>query len=181
MTWRSILLLAAAWASPAIADQCYSVEGAQGSLTYEVRQAGSPFRGVFRRFGGEICLAADRATRIEVWLDPTSVDSGLPEIDAALQGEEFFSVRRYPRVAYSSRSIEPLGNSQLARGTLQMKGKRHDLDVPFSLQHDAGKPVVAGALKINRLDYDIGTGEWSNTNWLGSEVKLEFRATLSSR
>lgn len=98
---------------------------------------------------------------------------------SALKGQEFLAVGRYPRVVYSSRSIEPLGKSQLAHGTLQMKGKRHDLDAPSSLQRDTGKPVVSGALKINRLDYDVGTGEWSNTSWLSAEVKVEFRATLS--
>ncbi|HYR37367.1 MAG TPA: YceI family protein [Burkholderiales bacterium] len=178
---RSIALAAALAPLPALADECYSVDAAHGSVRYEVKQAGSAFRGAFRRFGGEICLAADRATRIEVWLDPASADSGLPEIDAALKGEEFFAVERYPRVAYASRSIELRATAQLAHGTLQMKGQRRDLDALFNLRRDSGVPVVSGTLAINRLDYGIGTGEWSNTNWLGGEVKIDFEATLSRR
>jgi hypothetical protein len=34
---------------------------------------------------------------------------------------------------------------------------------------------------LDRLDYGIGTGEWSDTRWLGAEVKIDFSATLSRR
>jgi polyisoprenoid-binding protein YceI len=40
---------------------------------------------------------------------------------------------------------------------------------------------VSGSLTLNRLDYGIGTGEWSNTNWLGAEVKVDFREALGSK
>jgi cytochrome b561 len=176
---RGLFLLAAVWtATAAAADSCYSVSPAQARLTYEVSQAGSPFRGAFRRFGGEVCLAGDRVERLDVWLDPTSVDSGLPEIDSALKGEQFFAAERYPRVEFTSGSVDANGASQLAHGTLEMKGKRRKLDVPFTLQREAGKPVAAGTLEIDRLDYGVGTGEWANTQWLGASVKVSFRATL---
>jgi len=64
---------------------------------------------------------------------------------------------------------------------LEIKGKQHDLDVPFSLQREGSNPVVSGTLTLNRLEYGIGSGEWSNTQWLGGEVKVAFRATLSAK
>jgi polyisoprenoid-binding protein YceI len=64
---------------------------------------------------------------------------------------------------------------------LEIKGKRHDLDVPFSVQREGGNPIVSGTLTLNRLEYGIGIGEWSNTKWLGGEVNVEFRAMLSAR
>jgi polyisoprenoid-binding protein YceI len=179
MMLRIIALIAASAALPARADQCYAVDSSHGAVSFEVKQAGSPFRGKFKRFGGEVCLLADRVTRIEVWLEPASVDAGLPEIDAALRDKDFFAVAQYPRALYSSQSVEIRGNAQFARGTLQMKGKRRGLDVAFSLQREGAQQVVSGTLTLNRLDYDIGTGEWSNINWLGGEVKVDFKATLS--
>lgn len=178
---RAIALIAAIASLPAVAEECHPVDASQGSVLYEVKQAGSPFRGKFRRFGGDVCLSGERVTRIDVWLDPASIDSGLPEIDAALKDKEFFSVEQHPRVTYSSRSVEARGNAQLAHGTLQMKGKRRNLDVRFTLQREGGRAVASGTLTLNRLDYDIGTGEWSNTDWLSREVKVEFRAALSGK
>jgi polyisoprenoid-binding protein YceI len=178
---RAVLLIVLCLALHARAEECYPVDPSRGNVTYEVKQAGAPFRGTFRRFGGEVCLLAGRAVRIEVWLDPASVDSGLPEIDAALKDREFFAVKQYPQITYTSQSVEMRGNTQVARGTLQAKGKRHNLDVPFTLRRETSGFIVSGALILNRLDYGIGTGEWSNTRWLSGDVMVGFRAELSAR
>ena len=181
MTPRLIVLIAASASLPVCAQECYTVDGSRGSVSYEIKQAGAPFRGNFRRFGGEICLSAERTTRIEIWLDPASLESGLHEVDVALKDKDFFAVNQYPRVAYTSEFVEARGNTQLAHGMLQMKGKRRNLDVPFSLQHQGASFMVSGTVTLNRLDYGIGTGEWSDTTWLSGEVKVDFRATLSGK
>lgn len=181
MIARCIALIIASASLPAMAQDCRPVDASHGNVSFEVDQAGSPFRGAFRRFGGAICLAGDRVTRIDVWLDPSSVDAGLPEIDAALKGAEFFGVDRYPRAEYASGSIEAAGNDQIARGTLQMKGVVRELDVPFRVQRQDGDFVVSGALTLNRLDYNIGTGEWSDTKWLGGGVKVSFTAMVGKK
>jgi polyisoprenoid-binding protein YceI len=179
MNVRGLLLLCTALAeNTAAADFCYSIRPPEGQVTYEVSQAGSAFRGEFRRFGGEVCLEGDRVNRVDVWLDPSSVYSGLPEIDSALRGAEFFAVDRYPRAQFTSGSVESKGKSYLARGMLDLKGARRNLDVPFTLRGDANNLVVAGALEVQRLEYAVGTGEWADTKWLGGAVKVSFRARL---
>jgi polyisoprenoid-binding protein YceI len=175
---RLIPLLLAIVPVPAPADDCRAVDGASGSVSFELRQAGSPFRGAFRRFSGEVCFAQDRVTRIDVWLEPASVDTGLPEVDAALKEKEFFAVREFPRLAFASTLVEVREGQQLAHGTLDIKGKRHELDVAFRLQQEERTRVVSGSLTLDRLRYGIGTGEWANTKWLGAEVKVVFRAPL---
>ncbi|MCX7892824.1 MAG: YceI family protein [Burkholderiales bacterium] len=173
--------LAAGVALPAAAEDCLPVDAARGSVAFEVKQAGAPFRGRFRAFGGTVCVAEGRATRVEVWLDPASVDSGLPEIDAALRDKDFFDTARHPRVTFASRSVETRGNGQVANGVLQVKATRRDLAVPFTLQREGAASVVAGTLALNRLDYGVGTGEWADTKWLAAEVKVDFRAALARR
>jgi len=178
MMLRAPMLLLALAASTASVAECYTVDSAKGGVSYEVQQAGSPFRGTFRRFGGEICVDGGQVASIEVWLEPSSVDSGLPEIDAALREKDFFDVKKFPRALFTSRSIRARADEEVAHGTLEMKGKRRDFDVSFKLQRDAGGAKVSGSLKLNRLDYGIGTGEWANTEWLSGEVKVDFRAAL---
>lgn len=178
---RAVVLLAASAWLPASAEECYRADDHNGSVSFEVKQAGAPFRGKFRRFGGEVCLLEGRATRIDVSLDPATVEAGLPEIDAALKDTDFFAVDRYPRIVYTSHSVEARESTQLAHGVLEIKGKRHNLDVPFSMQREGVNPIVSGTLTLNRLEYGIGIGEWSNTKWLGGEVNVQFRATLSAK
>jgi len=174
------LLAFALVSSSAAAEECYVVRAAGSSVSFEVRQAGAPFRGAFRRLGGEVCLAQDRVARIDVWLEPASVDAGLPEIDAALKEKEFFETARFPRIAFTGNSAEARGEQQTARGTLEIKGQRREILVAFSLRRNGASPIVSGSLTLNRLDYGIGTGEWSDTKWLGAEVKVDFRATLAA-
>ena len=157
---RFLLVLLVSAALPAAAEECYSVDPAGGSVAFELVQAGSPFRGAFRWFGGELCIAQSQVARIDVWLEPASVETGLPEIDAALKAKEFFDVGGHPRIAFASESVQARGDRQLARG---------------------GKPVVSGSFTLDRRDYGIGSGEWSDTRWLGAEVKIDFSATLSRR
>lgn len=176
----ALLLAFVIVSSPAAAEECYRVRAAGGSVSFEVKQAGAPFRGAFRSFGGEICLAQDGVARIDVWLEPASVDTGLPELDAALKEKEFFETGRYPRIAFSGKSAEARGERQLARGTLEIKGRRRDMEIAFGLRRSGGDPVVSGSLTLNRLDYGIGTGEWSDTRWLGAEVKVDFNAKLAA-
>jgi polyisoprenoid-binding protein YceI len=178
---RFLVVLLVSAALPAAADECYSVEPAGGSVSFELRQAGSPFRGAFRRFGGELCIAQSQVARIDVWLEPASVETGLPEIDAALKAKEFFDVGNYPRLAFASESVQARGDRQLARGVLDIKGKRRNAEVPFRLGESGGKTVVSGSFTLDRLDYGIGSGEWSDTRWLGAEVKIDFNASLSRR
>ena len=178
---RAAVLALACVSLPACAAECYTADSSHGKVSYELQQAGAPFRGVFGRFGGEICLAAGRATSVEVWLEPASVDSGLPEIDAALRTKDFFDVNQYPRITFTSESVEARGNAQLAHGVLRIKRERRNTDVVFQLRRDSGGIEVSGQLTLNRLDYGIGLGEWSNISWLGAAVKVEFRATLSAK
>ena len=178
---RLLLVLLVSAALPAAADECYSVDPAGGSVSFELRQAGSPFRGAFHRFGGELCIAQSQVARIDVWLDPASVETALPEIDAALKAKEFFDVASHPRIAFASESVQVRDDRQLARGTLDIKGKRRNAEVPFRLRESGGKPLVSGSFTLDRLDYGIGTGEWSDTRWLGAEVKIDFSATLSRK
>ena len=178
---RFLLVLLVSAALPAAADECYSVDPAGGSVSFELGQAGSPFRGAFRRFGGELCIAQSQVARIDVWLEPASVETGLPEIDAALKAKEFFDVGGHPRIAFASESVQARGDRQLARGVLDIKGKRRNAEVPFRMGESGGKPVVSGSFTLDRLDYGIGSGEWADTRWLGAEVKIDFSATLSRR
>jgi polyisoprenoid-binding protein YceI len=166
---------------PAAAVDCYSVNTAASSVTFEVKQAGAPFRGVFRRFGGEFCLEGDQVVRIDVWLEPASVETDLPEIDAALKDKEFFDVGAYPRIEFSRTSGAAQSGRHTAQGTLGIKGRRRDVDVQFRLDRAGDRPSVSGSFTLNRLDYGVGTGEWADTRWLAADVKVDFSAVLARR
>lgn len=176
-----VLLLLWLVALPGRAQDCYAVDAGAGRVGFEVKQAGAPFRGQFRRFGGELCLHGERIVRIDVWLEPASVETGLPEIDAALKEREFFDVAAFARLTFTSEAVEARAGTLIARGALEIKGRRREVQVPFKLQAAGGRLAVAGAIALNRLDFGVGTGEWADTRWLAADVKVEFSAPLVRR
>jgi polyisoprenoid-binding protein YceI len=175
----TLLLLVATYAPVFAAEDCYTADATGGEVTFRVMQAGAPFSGRFRRFSGEICFTQSRLTHIDASLDPASVDTGLPELDAALIEKDFFAIRDYPRVTFVSTSVQSQGDTQTVRGTLEIKGNRRDVDVVLHLQQAGGKMSISGSFILDRLQYGIGMGDWTNTKWLGAEVKLDISATLT--
>lgn len=152
-----------------------------GEVTFHVLQRGAPYTGNFRRFSGEACFAQGRLTRIDATLDPSSVDTGLPELDAGLKGVDFFDVLEFPRVTFASSSVQAQGDAQFTRGTLEIKGNRREVEVPLHTQRQGDKMSLSGSFTLDRLQYGIGMGDWTNTKWLGAEVRLDINATLSRK
>jgi polyisoprenoid-binding protein YceI len=110
------------------------------------------------------------------------VDTGLPELDAALQGKDFFAVREFPRVTFVSTSVQVHGAAaQLTRGILEIKGNRREVEVLLRTQQVSGRLSLSGSFTLDRLQYGIGTGEWTNTKWLGTTVQLDIHATLTPK
>jgi polyisoprenoid-binding protein YceI len=175
------LISVAACSTAFAAEECYTADAASGEVTFRVMQSGAPYSGNFRRFAGEVCFSQGRLIHINASLDPSSVDTGLPELDAALKEKDFFAVREFPRVTFASTSVQPQGEAQLTRGTLEIKGNRRDVEVVLRSHQTGDKMSISGTFTLDRLQYGIGTGDWTNTKWLGAEVKLDINATLTRK
>ena len=175
------LITVAAYSSAYAAEECYTADAADGEVTFRVMQQGAPYTGNFLRFSGEACFVKDRLARIEATLDPSSVNTGLPELDAGLKGPDFFDVREFPNVTFVSTSVQPQGDAQLTRGVLEIKGNRREVKVLLHTRRQGDKMSLSGSFTLDRLQYGIGMGDWTNTKWLGAEVRLDIDATLSRK
>lgn len=165
------------------AETCYDVDAANGGVTFGAEQAGTPFSGGFREFGGEVCLDDESGNgRVDVWLALSSVNSGLPELDDALQGPEFFDTAKHERARFVSDDVSRRANDAWnANGELTLKGTTREMTVPFSVKREGDRRTVNGELSFDRLDFNVGTGEWADTEWLGETVTVTFRAALVPR
>jgi polyisoprenoid-binding protein YceI len=62
---------------------------------------------------------------------------------------------------------------------LTIKGISRDAVVPIVLKKDpAGNSVAEGSFAINRLDFKIGEGEWSDPDTVANEVTVRVRMVL---
>lgn len=174
---KALLLIAFLSSASAWAGECFDVTPEDGELGFEIDQAGTTFSGSFSRFHGSVCRDAGTLVRVRGWVEPGSVQAGLPEMEDALRGEEFFDVDSHPRATFESSSIEKTPDGYLAHGNLDLKGISRPVDVSFRLSDDG--QTVAGSLALKRLDFQIGTGEWADTRWVGETATVTFSGRLA--
>lgn len=165
------------------AAACWIPVPAANSIVFNTTQAGAPFQGQFKQFGGLVCLGQSpgQDDRMQVSVQTASVDTDLPELDEALRGPDFFDTVRWPQASFTSESIKTLGdNHYRVTGKLTLRDVTHEITVPFTFTPTAGSGArLNGKLDFERLDYHIGLGQWQNTRWVGNQVEVTFSVALT--
>ena len=92
----------------------------------------SEIQGRFTAWGGEVTFDPDQIdrSRIDLWIDVASIDTGSPERDAHLRSPEFLDVARFPRAEFTSSGVvvERDGAARLS-GRLWLHGVSRDVDL----------------------------------------------------
>ncbi len=119
------LMVGAAVAGPALAQETYNIDPAHSQPMYEVSHMGfSLQRGNFSGATGKITL--DRAARkgtIDVKIDTTTVRTSDPTLDLRVRGEDFFNIAKYPAMTFKSSQLSFDGDRLIgADGELTMLG-----------------------------------------------------------
>ena len=175
-----LLLSSTLLAAPTYAA-CWTAVPQTSAIVFTVSQAGAPMQGTFHDYDALVCMGNDAGDdHIRVSVRTASVDTQLPELDEALRGTDFFDVSRWPQAVFESESVKPLGQGRYqVIGKLTLRDVTRELSVPFSLTPASnGGAKLEGRLIIQRLDYNIGLGQWADTRWVGNPVDLSFLVVL---
>jgi len=142
------------------------------------KQMDVPVESKFTRFNAQIDYDAahpDKATA-RVDIDTASLDIGSPEYNKEIAKKAWFNSAQFPKASFVSTAIKPAGAGKLnVTGKLSIKGKTQDVSFPLSVKPEGGKQVFQGQLPIKRLAFDIGEGEWKDTDMVADEVVIKFR------
>jgi polyisoprenoid-binding protein YceI len=90
-----------------------------------------------------------------------SVNTGNDQRDAHVKSADFFDVEKYPVATFTSKAVEPSGDSYVLRGELTLKGvtKSVALNLDFyGVNPGMGHGEVAGfeaSVVLNRKDFGI--------------------------
>lgn len=136
----SLLALVALGASNFVnaADYDLDIKGAHAFINFKASHLGySWLTGRFNKFDGKFSYDADKLedTKIEVIIDPASIDSNHAERDKHLRGKDFLNVSKFPESKFVSTKVTDKGN-----GKIEVVGD-------FTL-HGVTKSIVIDAIKI---------------------------------
>src|SRR5688572_14946020 len=157
-------------------------QGTGGSLIFAFMQAGAESHGSFRQFATELGYDEKNpaAGSLKVTVQIASLDTQDKDRDEALRGADLFDSRKHPTAQYAAGWFEKRADGGLeAVGKLTLRGVTRDLRVPLRIRNAAGGVELSGEVTIRRLDFGIGQGEWKSTEWVGDEVKLQYKVPLS--
>jgi polyisoprenoid-binding protein YceI len=63
-------------------------------------------------------------------------------------------------------------------GKLTLRGVTRELRVPLTIRKVGAGLEISGEVTVRRLDYGVGQGEWKSTEWVGNDVKLQYKVPL---
>ena len=151
--------LAALVAAPVAAQETYVIDPAHSKPVYEVRHMGySLQRGTLGRASGKVTL--DRAAKkgtVDLTLDLAGVSTGDPRLDAAIKGEKFFNVEKFPTATFRAANVVFDGDRVVAvDGELTMIG--------------VTKPV-----KLDVVDFVCGDNPFNKKPMCGGNAQATIR------
>jgi polyisoprenoid-binding protein YceI len=106
--------------------EAWRIDPERSSLTFTLRHlVVHEIRGRFRGWGGDLQLDRDQPGRskLNVWVNVGSIETGDPERDAHVRSAEFLDVARYPGAEFATTGVDtnPDGSVHL-NGTLKLHG-----------------------------------------------------------
>jgi len=169
----------------------WDIDGSHTTAQFAVKHlAISTVKGTFDKVGGTLSLDDKDITKskVEVTIDPASIDTREPKRDAHLKSPDFFDVAKFPTMTFKSTKVEKAGKNKLkVTGDLTM----HGVTKPVTLAVDGptaeikspfGTTVRAVSLtgKLNRKDWGLGWNKVLETGGLvvSEEVQLDISAEL---
>jgi polyisoprenoid-binding protein YceI len=154
---------------------------ASSTLGFSASYQGENFSGRFSKFESVIRFDPARLdqSRFDVKIQLGSANTQNSERDEVLLDSEFFNAKLQPQARYIASKFRSLGqNRYVADGVLSLRGVNKTVPLTFTWTPGA-KPVLTGTAQIKRLDFKVGTGDWTDVELIPNLVTVNTKLTLS--
>ena len=152
-----------------------------GALTFRFVQAGAETEGTFRKFSTELCYDENNlaASTLKVTVQVASLDTQEKERDGILASADMLDAKQFPTAQYAATSLAKRGDALEAVGKLTLHGVTREVRLPLTIRKTAGGVEISGEFTLHRLDFGVGQGDLKSTEWVGNDVKLQYKVPLT--
>lgn len=185
---------AMAWAAQTESVQ-WEIDPEHSTVGFRIRHIVGYVPGVFSRFSGEVEYdpARPEDSHFYLLIDSSSVHTGVPARDEHLRGPDFLDAERSPKMIFSSRKVLREDEGALVViGDLTIRDVTAEVRVPLQILGIAAHPFadkmpgvrvlgLQATLSINRLDFHVGSQEWTRMGVMGETVDLIVDMELLQR
>jgi polyisoprenoid-binding protein YceI len=188
MKWKAALfalvlaLLLGMPLAQAQAEQ-WEIDQDHTNIYFDVRHTFVTVRGLFEDFSGTVVFDPENfeAARFDFTVNVASINTGITRRDDHLRSADFFEARRFPRMTFTTTGVKHvLGDEYSLEGDLTIKDVTKRITLPlryFGMQENPLKQgqTVAGVeidFMLDRLEYNVGTGQFFEMGVVGKEVRV---------
>ena len=151
----------------------------------------TPVRGFFTDYDVDLQFSPDdlENSSLNVSIDVNSIDTKNERRDGHLKSEDFFNVAEFSTITFASESIEAVGENQfVAKGELTIRDVTREFELPFTLLGLVESPFQEGVtvaafqseFQIDRMDYEVGQGDWVADLIVAHEVDVELLVEVNA-
>lgn len=176
----ALLVLALVLCVPAMAEEYVQAPGS--SLTFASRYQGEVFTGRFPSFTTRLRFDPKQlaTSKLDVAIPLAGVTTRNSDRDSTLQSADFFHTAKYPQAHFTANRFRSLGsNRYTADGTLTLRGISRPVTLAFTWQAGV-RPVLTGKATVKRLDFNVGGGDWADTELLPNEVAISTKVVFTA-
>ena len=135
-----------------------TIDTVKSGVTFEVMNMKiNTVEGSFKGMKGDLQFDANDLDNsyFNATIDASTIDTDNSKRDEHLKEEDFFNVKKHKTIDFTSNAVVRSKKEGyfIAKGQLQIGEIAKEVKIPFTYQNG----IFNGTLKINRLDYEIGT------------------------
>jgi polyisoprenoid-binding protein YceI len=163
--------------------KAWTVDAAKSTLGFSGTYQGEKFSGKFGKF--DAAIAYDPAdlgqAKFDVSIDVTSAATGNADYDGQLKTAEFFDFAKFPKAHFVASSFRKDGDAVIADGTLTIRDKSKPVSLAVKFAEAGGGATLDVSTTLKRLDFDVGSGDWSDTGTIANEVPVSAHLVLTPK
>jgi cytochrome b561/polyisoprenoid-binding protein YceI len=154
------------------------------TLGFSATWAEDTISGQFKRWTADILFSPEALDRskLTVSIDMSSAATGDDQRDSSLPSDDFFAAATHPKATFTASKFRKTGEGKfVADGTLDLRGVKKPVSLPFTLKIDGDTATARGVTTLDRTAFGVGQGEWASTDQIGAKVKVSFAITAKKK
>jgi polyisoprenoid-binding protein YceI len=182
---NSLMFSAMLISSASLSAAEYSgIDIAKSKITFTSKLMGSKLSGGFGKFSGKVSFNPDEPdkSKANLVIELASFNAGGEELQEEARGKDWFNTKAFPVANFVSDSVKVISPNNLEiRGSLTMKGKALPVLIAAKYQVQGKQALFDASFQLQRLDYGLGSGNWSDTSAVANEVPVNVHLVLNQK
>lgn len=155
----------------------WKVDSARSKIEFKSSFGGDAFTGRFKRWSANIKFdPADLAhSSVVATIDLRSAATGDSSRDTSLPEKDWFYAAKFPVAKFQSNRFRKLGGNRYeAIGTIEIRGVKKPLNLPFQLSIKGDNALMRAQVNINRLLFGVGQGQFGSPDSVPANVSVNL-------